>query len=96
VYLGRAAFFLVTMSFVAVLYKEARDYRQDRATTRPFCWGWYAAIPTLLAVINVYQCNSDARIVRREVRSGMYAQPIGISPGVYAPRAATDDLPRAV
>ena len=72
-YLGRAIAFLFACTFFSVIYIYCRDRNQDQVLNRLWLSMWFVGVPTSLGVVAVYSFNEEYKILRKEVKNGMFS-----------------------
>merc|ERR1712032_421408 len=70
-YLGRMAVFFIANTLMALVYWNARPYKQQFVLPKFALMGWLGAVPTVFSAVTVFAFNNHFKLLSKEVKGGL-------------------------
>jgi len=70
-YIGRACIYLISNTYFALVYVQARKHQQDQVLNRFWVIVWFIGVAANLGVVAVFASNAEFNSVRKEIKNGM-------------------------
>eukprot|EP00616_Rhizochromulina_sp_CCMP1243_P005891 CAMPEP_0118998186 /NCGR_PEP_ID=MMETSP1173-20130426/62939_1 /TAXON_ID=1034831 /ORGANISM="Rhizochromulina marina cf, Strain CCMP1243" /LENGTH=888 /DNA_ID=CAMNT_0006949667 /DNA_START=69 /DNA_END=2736 /DNA_ORIENTATION=- len=70
-YIGRACIYLISNTYFALVYVQARKRQQDQVLNRFWVIVWFIGVAANLGVVAVFASNAEFNSVKKEIKNGM-------------------------